>query len=354
MDNIIQHKVLTGDHIVDSQLIESRSFYLLRFNTLPSVHMVYGVNAPKAVKALQATYADKIEQAFIRDCRYVNVNIKKWDFEEALLVFNNKVTLNIASNYCEILHPPKEKEFVNELYNFLRKFRKPVKRQPYEINLVVAGSQGLILKSMEFKKTKLDLDLYYEDGFKEIDQLIHKRLNTKKDKGIVLLHGIPGTGKTTYLRYLIGRLKKRVLFLSPSLAQNLMQPSFVDLLINNPNTIIVIEDAENIIMDRKVTGDSTVSNLLNMSDGLLADCLNVQIICTFNSHLSLIDDALMRKGRLIARYEFGKLSVTKAQHLSYKQGFDTIIREPMTLAEIMNQDEKAYKKETTAIGFSRV
>jgi SpoVK/Ycf46/Vps4 family AAA+-type ATPase len=95
-----------------------------------------------------------------------------------------------------------------------------------------------------------------------------------------------------------------------------MNPEFIELLIDNPNTVVIIEDAENIIMDRRTTGGSSVSNLLNISDGLLADFLNVQLICTFNSSLTMIDSALMRKGRLIAKYEFGKLSREKAQALS--------------------------------------
>ena len=64
------------------------------------------------------------------------------------------------------------------------------------------------------------------------------------------MHGLPGTGKTTYLRHLIGSMKKRVLFVSPGVACNLMNPEFMDLLIDNPNAVLVIEDAENVIMDR--------------------------------------------------------------------------------------------------------
>ena len=32
-----------------------------------------------------------------------------------------------------------------------------------------------------------------------------------------------------------------------------MNPDFMDLLIDNPNSILVIEDAENIIMDRRIS-----------------------------------------------------------------------------------------------------
>ena len=117
---------------------------------------------------------------------------------------------------------------------------------------------------------------------------------------------------------------------------------------------MIIEDAENIIMDRRMGGDSCVSNLLNISDGLLADFLNVQVICTFNNALSTVDSALLRKGRLIAKYEFGKLSVDKSQKLSNHLGFDKIINQPMTIAEITNPLDKEHKADIVQVmGFRR-
>ena len=133
-----------------------------------------------------------------------------------------------------------------------------------------------------------------------------------------------------------------------------MNPDFIELLINNPNSVLVIEDAENIIMDRNYNSGSAVSNLLNISDGILADFLNVQLICTFNSSVAMIDSALMRKGRLIARYEFGKLNTEKSQRLSDHLGFNTVVQKPMTIAEIAHQHEKQYDdRKIEIVGFRR-
>ena len=224
----------------------------------------------------------------------------------------------------------------------------------FEINIITQTSAGLDLKQLEIKPTALDIDMYYNDDFKPIDEIIKQRLEKENDKGIILLHGLPGTGKTTYLRHLIGSIKKRVLFVAPSVASNLMNPEFIDLLIDNPNAVVIIEDAENIIMDRKFSSNSSVSSLLNISDGLLSDCLNVQIICTFNSELHMVDSALLRKGRLIAKYEFNKLNAKKAQRLSDHLGFENTITKSMTIAEITNPgDMEVEKPAMQVMGFRR-
>ena len=61
----------------------------------------------------------------------------------------------------------------------------------------------------------------------------------------------------------------------------------------------------------------------------------------------------MRKGRLIAKYEFKELEVEKAQSLSQKLGFKSRIDFPMTLTAIYNQEETDFQplKKQKSIGF---
>jgi len=349
MDNLFHQKTIDANAVFGKRFLNSMSLYLYQFNNLPSRHFIGNIEGEKAYKAFKEIFADLIVSEY--QYRWFKKEKKRFEFDETVFILKNNCIVEI-DGYCEILHDGRQNDFIDRCTVLMNRFKERKKKDPLEINLIVKGSCGLELKSMEVKRTKLDIDLFYEDDFREIDAIIQKRLNQKKDKGIVLLHGLPGTGKTTYLRYLIGRLRKRVLFLSPNIAGNLMDPDFIDLLIDNPNTVVIIEDAENIIMDRKTSGSSSVSNLLNISDGLLADFLNVQLVCTFNSSLTMVDHALMRKGRLIAKYEFGKLNLEKAQQLSNRLGFKKIIERPMTVAEISNQNDKEFgAKQLAIIGF---
>lgn len=350
MGNLFNRKVINANNVFDNTFLDAKMLYLYCFNMVPSINFMNHINGEKAFESFRSAFEKQIIK--IHQSKWYKKEKKEYQFDKTLVVLKNKCVVEFSEGYCEIYHPGTNEIFVNEITDLVKRFKERQRRQPLEINLIVQCRNSLDLRAMEIKRTKLDLDLFYEDDFKETDETIQKRLKQKNDKGIVLLHGLPGTGKTTYLRYLVGKIKKRVLFLSPSVAGNLMNPEFVELLIDNPNTVLIIEDAENIIMDRRHNSSSSVSNLLNISDGLLADFLNVQLVCTFNSSVTMVDSALMRKGRLIGKYEFGKLGIEKSKRLSAHFGFDTVIDKPMTIAEIANPHEKEQPvQQTEIIGF---
>ncbi len=330
-------------------------FFAAYFNYIPNFMHEKKINCRKAIKWFTDNYKSEIKDCFYTKIHLKNLKVTEIDDVYYILFEDLVVYFDTNNSIVRFLFRNTEIKKINDLISNIKKFKERKKRDCPEIELLIHTRSGIDTKSLKITKPKLNIEDNYNDDFKEIHQTIIKRLSKKLDKGIVLLHGKPGTGKTSYIRYLVSMVKKKVVFLPPNMATTITNPDLMSTLIDNSNSIFVIEDAENIVVDRERDGHSPVSALLNISDGLLSDCLNIQIICSFNTDITKIDSALMRKGRMIAKYEFKELSIEKAQALSNKLSFKTIISKPMTLTEIYNQEEMSFveKKERASIGFRR-
>lgn len=332
------------------------ALFSIHFNRIPNVISEFDIHTKNMQNWLIENHQNDIVD-FYYNKRFFEKS-KKLDYDDLYFFLYDDLMVYIDNNMSQVrlLFKKTAIEKVNYIHSQIIKFKKRKAKHQPEISLLVHGMQGIETKSMNINKPKMNISDNYNDDFAEVHKIIYKRLTKKNDKGLVLLHGKPGTGKTSYIRYLIAQLKKDVIFIPPNMANSLTSPTLISVLIDNPNSVLVIEDAENIVVDREQDGNSPVSTLLNISDGLLADCLNMQIICSFNTDISKIDSALMRKGRLIAKYEFLELHTDKAQKLSNKLGYDTHITHPMSLTAIYNQNERDFQQisKSKTIGFHAV
>jgi hypothetical protein len=333
--------------------INEFNLFTVYFNTIPNFIHEIDIDCKKANKWFLSNYKSEIKDSYFSKI-YYGQN-KRAELDDIFYFIYDDLIVDFDTNCSRVRFLFKKTEItkVDLLIADIRKFKKRKAGSKPEISLLINSKNGIDTKSLKIAKPKWNIEDNYNDDFLEIHQTIRKRLSKKNDKGLVLLHGKPGTGKTSYIRYLISNIKKEVIFLPPNMANAITNPDLISILIDHPNSIFVIEDAENIIIDREKKGHSPVSALLNISDGLLADCLNIQVICSFNTDISKVDNALLRKGRLIAKYEFKELEVQKAQSLSGKLGFITTIDCPMTLTSIYNQEEKDFQqiKRRNAMGF---
>ena len=348
----VQNAWNVANIFTNGDALSEKSLFFTRFCRIPNWVSLCEIDVKKANKWFVQNYQDKIV-----DCCYVKrYQRRKGVYLDDVYYFlydDLLVYLNENESEAKFLYRKTDSVLVDKIVNEVKKFKERQSRRKPQIELLVTTQRGLSTQSMEIVRPKFSIEENYNDDFLPIHQTILNRLRKKNDKGLVLLHGKPGTGKTSYIRYLITKTQKSVIILPPNLAASITDPQLINVLIDNPNSVFVIEDAENIIIDRNRSGSSPVSALLNLADGLLSDCLNIQIICSFNTDLSRVDSALTRKGRLIAKYEFSELELSKAQALSDKLGFSSVLASPMTLAAIYNQNdmEFAATMQRKSIGF---
>jgi len=109
--------------------------------------------------------------------------------------------------------------------------------------------------------------------------------------------------------------KARVLYFSPAMISSVTNPEFIDFITDwskaddeDKKRIIVLEDAEPLLENRNNNRNNGITNLLNLTSGLLSDILSIQYICTFNTNIEDIDRALLREERLTAIKKFDYLN----------------------------------------------
>lgn len=217
------------------------------------------------------------------------------------------------------------------------------------IEIVVKGMRGSMeFQSFPLQPTEICVETMYNDDFKPVYDHILDKLN-ETGKGVVLFHGLAGTGKTHLIKHLTTKVDKRFIFLPVEMIHQLTNPGFMPMLLSRPNSVLVLEDCENYIEDRNLgRSGSVVSSLLQITDGILSDVLNLQVICTFNTGLTRIDAALLREGRLIAEYEFKELEEKKWELLVNHEKLNG----KRTLANAFNVlTLRSERVEKVAIGF---
>lgn len=276
-----------------------------------------------------------------------------------------KIVIAKTSNYggVVIYYPYNQSAKDIQKYLDLTKGLEAKPKKPKRRGRVyMLGIKGTGMKATEaFIPFKLDSfkfsleDNYAPDFHDPAAHIIHS-LNRKDGKGVVILHGDPGTGKSFFLRHLCKVLKKKILYIPPAMVQYITNPYFMQLLQRHKNSVLIIEDGDNVVKKRDEHSDTqTVSSILNLTDGMLQDVLKLQVVITFNTDIDKTDPALRRVGRLIAEHKLKNLPKDHAQKLSDKLGFKTKITKEMSLAEVYNQNDPNYKEnqDRPRIGFNQ-
>ena len=346
-----------------------QSLFFAVFNEFPSLytyksdeaHSSYYFDTKEILKDLKNLYGEDDVQLVV----YTLFNLQTAEEEAGLNIYLKKeglfARIEKSPNETYILYRNGNEAEVEKLTEEFKKFYKKPTLPPNNV-YTVAYENGFYLNKLPTKDfSELDILKHYNDDFAVENEIIKKFVETEDESGLLILHGDKGTGKSTYIRHLISsNPEKKFVYIPANLVGILSQPNFSTFLMTLQNHIIILEDCEEAIKDRKTNGTpAAVSLLLNLTDGLLSDGLGLKFICTFNDDVKNIDAALLRKGRLVSKYEFKALCVEKANELlktlyeeDYKNGKyknEPVTEKPLSLADIYHFYEASYEKERRKI-----
>jgi AAA+ ATPase superfamily predicted ATPase len=260
---------------------------------------------------------------------------------------DNSIVSDIVFFYKSQESSKKVQSIIEELNDCLVDF---CEEETNNLNTIALSTQsGLEIEPIELDDDFENFDHYYSSNTgKSVEKLIKKI--KKSNKGLSVLYGERGTGKTSVINYIASKLDRIVIFIPNNLIEHTINnPDFRKFIKKFQKPVIVLDDCELTLSDYYNRTNITTNNILQMVDGFLSDTMEVNIICIFNTDdEDDIDEALLDCNSLIDVIEFEYLSGEESEELSKVVGSGKKYKNKTRLIDIIKKKSGGDQKK---IGF---
>jgi mitochondrial chaperone BCS1 len=266
---------------------------------------------------------DKDEVLLIASPGEFNIKHNNIDFFVKYEKKGDPISINYGIDYYKELmiycnhHNDREKDIdeIKKLFYEIKKdVRKPLKDK---IRLYIPNNgkwdKLTILPKRDINTIFLDnLDEIIQDinnFMKAEDEYIKRGVKYKRN---YLLHGPPGTGKTSVITSIASKYDLDVFMMN--LSNDISDTIFMKMISRLSNrSLLVLEDIDFLFNDRNCKNNLNFSTVLNTLDGL--SCKNRLITFMTTNHKNKLDNALIRPGRIDCVYEFNYASKKQIQDM---------------------------------------
>jgi len=239
---------------------------------------------------------------------------------------------------------------VDDLNDLLSLFRPAIENNKVDENIEkniftihISTNNQLELHHLNMELTDWDesnLDDIYTDNIIKNGRKLIKGIN-KSDKGLHIISGYRGCGKTTFLKLIMSKFKKRVIYIPITMIEHTLNNiDFFNFMEVNKDSVIIIDDCENYFNKMHQKSNIYVSNTLQLLDSMRS--INAHILLSMNIKSESIDDNLFNCNNFSTIIEFDKLKSKKAEKLSKKMGFNKKYSDSISLSNII-KDKKSKK-----------
>lgn len=235
------------------------------------------------------------------------------------------------------------------------------------IYVMVSNQSGYSLQSVGRVSVPVKPENYNQDVIDGFDHVVEDLKGNTPCGRIAIFSGAPGTGKTYLIRALLSSVPDAMFILvPPAIVPQLSGPNMVQTILNSRTTemrgptVLVIEDADECLIKRSSGSMSSVSALLNLSDGILGVELNLFVVASTNLMNTELDEAIERPGRLCQYVNVDRLSRDRAKvtlamlapELDLPSGATFSLAELYQLARPAKTVRPSSKPKKAAMGFA--